>query len=224
MDSWLPVATVLGLSAQSGLGSGEAARRPLAVEDCPHLTVRGSLAVTVRAGAPQAACLGDANLLDLVTATVSGDELVLELADEVEARHPPRVELWLSDLRRLEVRDEARLEARQLSGEVVVVAREAGQAELAGRVESLVVTGGEASRVEAAGCEARDLFVQLSGVARARLRGGRSLCAECSGASQLDCHGRPERRDVHCTGLAMVHYHREWGAPARQWARFLPPR
>jgi hypothetical protein len=225
MDSWLPVASALGLSAQTGLGTGEPACRPLEVEDRTRLIVRGSLSVTVHAGLPlRAECLGDANLLDLVKARVSQDVLILELDDEVEARHPPRVELWIPHVRMVEVRDSARLDVHCVEGDLAAVAREAGQLSLQGRAATLVLTGAEAARLESARCPAQNVVVHLSGVARARLRGLRSICADCSGASQLDCVGRPEQREIHCSGLALVNFHREWGAPAHPWARFLPPR
>lgn len=224
-DSWQPVATALGMSAQTGLGNGEPARRPLAVEDRTRLTVRGSLSVTVHAGAQlRAECRGDANLLDLVKVRVSQDVLFIELEDEVEARHPPQVELWIPDLREVEARDSARLDVRGVEGDLAAMAREAGQVTLTGRAGTLRLTGAEAARLESAHCPARDGVVQLSGVARARLSGLRTLWADCSGASQLDCEGRPERQEIRCSGLALVRFHRTWGAPVRPWARFLPPR
>ncbi len=199
-----------GLSAMSwgdGLsGSGVRGVREVPLADFQALEGSGALEIVVHCGeAARAEVRGDDNLLDLVQFNQQGGRLVLDLRQDISSRSSLQIELWTPTLEELEISGACEVKVLNVqSSHLEIELSGASELELSGQTGRLELDQSGASELEGHTFSADIAHVDISGASEATFIVNKSIAGECSGASELELLGQPERVNVECSGASSI--------------------
>jgi hypothetical protein len=163
--------------------------------------------VTVHVGESQRVTLAaPADVRDHVEARVRDNVLELGLKGGPVTLHGPlEAEIWLPELRSLDLSGAANASVAGLRGkDLVLDLSGASDLRLDGEVARLEADLSGASELDAGDCPARAARLSLSGASEATVDVQEDLEAECSGASELAVWGKPARNVVNSSGASEV--------------------
>jgi hypothetical protein len=207
---FIPLGLVLSCCAQAGVrGNGQRAVRALDLAPFNHVEAGSVLKLVIHAGEPaRGEISGDANLVELVRVKQKGERLTFEVEKEVDTKLPLQVELWIPDLRSLDLSGASSCEALELDQpKLRLNASGASRVVLAGQVGVLICDLSGASRLIARACQAARAEVELSGASKGEISVQEVLSMSCSGASHLEYWGRPTLDRMDTSGAASIKSH-----------------
>lgn len=193
----LPVA-MLALSGCGLRGSGTAATELREVESFAKIDLSGAfeLVVHVEPGVAQKVeVTADDNIVGKITTTVSGNELDVELDDEVtfvRPKTPLRVEVWTPSLIGVDASGASEILVEGLSGESFEIQLSgASDSTLRGAVDRFEAQISGAGDLHAKDLQAKVVELRLSGAGDATVWASESLDVDVSGAGDVTYFGNP---------------------------------
>jgi hypothetical protein len=212
-----------------GSGVSKEETRPL---DAFHALDAGNalqVLVLITPGAkPSLKISGDDNLVPLIESVIRDGTLILRVKDNssISPKLPLLAEVVAGELDGVEASGAASVKvkggakvnrftasasgAAQVSVEGVessqAVASTSGASHvgLSGSAASLKVDASGASQVKAEALQVEDADVSISGASGVSLRASKSVNGDVSGASQLELHGSPAKKNVSTSGASQV--------------------
>ncbi len=212
-------------------GSGVAKEEARAVDAFHAIDAGSALQVTVLVtpGAkPTGKINGDDNLVPLIESVVRDGTLILRLKDNssISPKLPLLAEVTAGELDGVEASGAASVKVKGgtkvnrftattsgaadvavekvESSQAVANASGASHIVLAGSAASLKVDASGASQVKAEALVVEEAEVSISGASGVALHANKSVEGDVAGASRLDIHGSPARKDFSITGASQV--------------------
>lgn len=147
---------------------------------------------------------GDANVLPLITTSVSGGKLIVRETRDVQQKTALVLTIEAPSLAQVDVNGSASLHATGLVGpRFALRSQGASTAQLAGQVDKLEIDVGGAGRVWASALVAKDVRVGISGAGSVEVDAVNKLKADVSGVGSVRYSGTPSVEKT-VTGVGSV--------------------
>ena len=188
----LLLATLVGCGT-AGSGTPKTEDRPLAGFESIEVGGAMTLAVTVAEGAHKVTVSGDDNIVPLVTTTVVGTALKIELDQPVRPKTPLTVTVSAPKVSSLSLGGAIEATITGVSGESFA-ATVSGAGSLKGRgiVNKLDLSVNGAADADLSSLKAADVTVSVSGAAEVGVHADKTLNVTVSGAASVSYGGTPE--------------------------------
>jgi len=164
---------------------------------------------TIAPGQPASVqIVGDADLVDKVTATVKDGILVLDTRDlHINRRNAHlRAIVTAPGLDALAISGTGGMKVTGISGERLAVALSGtGSLTMQGTIGELRATVSGTGDIAGKRLDARDVVVQITGAGSARLNATRSVDARVGGVGSVSVHGHPAQVKKSVSGVGSIH-------------------
>ncbi len=204
------VAALAGLSgcnsADAVKGNGATKTETRDVGPFNSVSVDGVIRVDLVTGPFQKPVIsGDANLLKLVTTTVTGNKLIIHQTEDITSSRGITVTLHAIGIKRIDSSGAGKVHATGLAGPTFTLHTSgAGEAELTGQVDQLELTVSGAGRIHAAGLATKEAQVEVSGAGAIEVNAKEKVKATVSGSGAVRYRGSPAiEKDVSGSGTVV---------------------
>jgi hypothetical protein len=160
------------------------------------ITFKPEYSVTVEA---------DDNLLEYITTTVSGDELVIESKDRINPKSKINIKITMPELTGLDLSGASTANAAGLRGEKLDIdASGACEVKIDGEARELKARASGASSIKAENLKVENADVDASGASNITVNASGDLRAEASGASSVTYIGSPRSLKQNSSGASSI--------------------